>query len=193
MDPRKWAWNRVAPEPFHLARSHDNTICYGCQHFLLNKCNKYVNTRNFPQFIAILIPMFALWQLNFAGNPPKLCQNAAGYYYILVIFVTISPSAPPQRGLDAPMRAIYKRKSPPTEPAEPPCGGAFLPEIGRKATIAPQNRSLFDHPTEEKSPTAPSPPFQKPRSTPEFRPLFSGSIPGLIPRLTCKHKFLKGI
>ena len=193
MDPRKWAWNRVAPEPFHLARSHDNTICYGCQHFLLNKCNKYVNTRNFPQFIAILIPMFALRQMNFAGNPPKLCQNVAGDYYDLVIFVTISLSATPQRGLDAPMRAIYKRKPPPTEPAEPPCRGAFLSKFGQKPNLAPQNRPLFSARIGEKHPIAPSPPFQKPRSTPEFRPLFSGSIPGLIPRLTCKHKFLKGI
>ena len=193
MDPRKWAWNRVAPEPFHLARSHDNTICYDCQHFLLNKCNKYVNTRNFPQFIAILIPMFALWQLNFAGNPPKLFQKAAGDYYILVIFVTISLSATPQRGLDAPMRAIYKRKPPPMEPAEPPCGGAFLSNFGQKPNLAPQNRPLFSARIGEKHPIAPSPPFQKPRSTLEFRPIFSGSIPGPVPRLTCNNKFLKGI
>ena len=131
--------------------------------------------------------------MNFAGNPPKSCQNAAGACYNPVIFVTISPFVPPHKDLDAPMCAIYIRKPTPTEPLDPPCEGAFLPEIGRKSNLVPQNCPPFDFPAEEKSPTAQSLPFQKPRSTPEFRPIFSGSIPGLNPRLTCKHKFLKGI
>ena len=127
MDPRKWAWNRVAPEPFHLARSHDNTICYGCQQFLLNKCNKYVNTRNIPQFIAHFHPQSTPLKWGLAGFFCKICQKAAGDYYNSVTFVTISPSSPPPKGPLRPMRAIYKRKLPPTKYLEQPCASAFLP------------------------------------------------------------------
>ena len=181
MDPRKWAWNRVAPEPFHLARSHDNTICYGCQHFLLNKCNKYVNTRNFPQFIAILIPMFALRKMNFAVNHPKLCQNAAGVYYNPVIFVTISPSATPQRGLDAPMCAIYIRKPMPAEPAEPPCGGAFLPKLGAKSPLHPKIAPFLTTQLRKKVPPHRPRPFKNPAPRRNFAPFSRGASQGSFP------------
>ena len=181
MDPRKWAWNRVAPEPFHLARSHDNTICYGCQHFLLNKCNKYVNTRNFPQFIAILIPMFALRQMNFAGNPPKLFQKAAGDYYNLVIFVTISPSATPQRGLDAPCAPYIKGSRRPQSPPSRPAEAHFCPKLGAKSPLHPKIAPFLTTQLRKKVPPHSPRPFKNPAPRRNFAPFSRGASQGSFP------------
>ena len=181
MDPRKWAWNRVAPEPFHLARSHDNTICYGCQHFLLNKCNKYVNTRNFPQFIAILFPMFALRQLNFAGNPPKLCQKAAGNYDILVIFVTISPSATPQRGLTPPCAPYLKGSRRPRSPSSRSAEAHFCPKLGAKPPLHPKIAPFLTTQLRKKVPPHSPRPFKNPAPRRNFAPFSRGASQGSFP------------
>ena len=152
-----------------------------------------MNTRNFPQFIAHFHSPLMGGQWRLAGNFHKICQKIVGYYYKLVTFVTISPVDPSPRGSEAPMRALHIRKLPPMQPREPPAKAHFLPQFGRKTAFIPQICPIFSSLLRKKVPSLRPRPFKNPGRCRIFRPFFTGSIPGLIPRLTCKHKFLKGI